>query len=145
MRQIRVQFWLAASALLGLTGCSNELESPTAIRLKGLSAMYLEQVVGGGSAPTSEEAMKKHMAKLPGFLLEMNHVDLKDPKLFISDRDQEPFVFRWGTGISMGQANTPVLAHEKTGKNGKRLVTFADGEIQLVDEERFKKLTEASP
>jgi hypothetical protein len=58
----------------------------------------------------------------------------------ISERDQEPFVFIWGTPISFGVPNVPVLAHEKTGKNGKRLVAFANGEVELVEEERFQTL-----
>jgi hypothetical protein len=126
-----------------LTGCgADELNSPTAQRLRGLAVICLDYAAARGSGPKDQETLVKHMGAVHESVLTLNNIDPKDPRLFISDRDQEPFVFRWGQGISYGTPNPPLLAHEKTGKNGQRLVVYADGELGLVDDARFKELTE---
>jgi hypothetical protein len=145
-RSPRIGLPIAIAVASFAAGCgASDLESPTAVRLKGLATVFLDYAVARGDGPKDEETLKAHMKQLPDFILEMNKVDPKDPNLFISDRDKEPFVFIWGTGISFGTPNTPMLAYEKTGKNGKRLVAFANGEVELVDDERFKKLSNAKP
>jgi hypothetical protein len=137
----RALFLLGSLGALALSGCgANELESPTAVRLKGLAVVFLDYAVSKGTGPADEATLKKHMNNLPDFVLEMNGVDPKSANLFVSDRDGEPFVFIWGSSISVGNPNTPVLAHEKSGKDGQRLVAFADGELALVDDARFDEL-----
>ncbi|MBI3469145.1 MAG: hypothetical protein HY000_39575 [Planctomycetes bacterium] len=136
-------------ALLLVSGCGSdedEINSPTGVRLRGLAAMILDYSVNAGKGPPSEEVLKKYMrTSLPGFQLEMNGIDPKDiDSTFISLRDQQPFVVRWGVGLTVSKENTPVLAFEKEGKDGKRLVAFANGKLDIVDETRFQELTAAA-
>jgi len=129
---------------LGCGAEDDEVNSPTGVRLRGLATMILDYAVAAGHGPADEQVLKKHMRTVPGFVLEMNGLDPKDiDSGFVSLRDGEPFVIRWGVGISISKENTPVLVHEKTGKHGKRLVAFANGKVEAVDEARFQELTAA--
>src|SRR5688572_17911542 len=97
-------------ASLAAPGCgSNDLESPTAKRLRGLAIVFMDYAVARGSGPKDEETLHKHMGAVHETVLSENHLDPKDAQLFISERDQEPFVFRWGTGISFGTPNPAIL------------------------------------
>lgn len=62
-------------------------------------------------------------------------------KAFVSDRDGEPFVVRYGQRIgSVGGTSTQVIAHEKTGKGGRRLVSFVSGKVELADDARLQEV-----
>jgi hypothetical protein len=130
-----------------LPGCgSNELESPTAARLRGLGTLYLDYAVGkNGKGPAGEQEFKKHLRSVPGFVLEMNGVDPNAlDAVFVSERDGEPFVILYGVSISgISGTSAPLIAHEKTGKNGKRLVVFANAKVEHVDEARLQHLASA--
>ncbi len=63
-----------------------------------------------------------------------------DPdKFFRSTRDGEEFVVVWGLDLNNAPADM-VVAHERTGVNGKRLVVTADSKITEVSEDEFGKL-----
>lgn len=68
----------------------------------------------------------------------------KPEDLFISNRDKQPYVILYGavTGPP-GPAGQPVIAYEKTGVRGKRLVASALSAVEEVDEARFKQLVPA--
>jgi hypothetical protein len=147
MRRTR---WLASGLLLlalgAVPGCANELESPTANKLRGLAKLYLDCAVSkSGPGPASEQEFKKHLRRLEGFVLRMNGVDPANLEAaFVSERDGEPFVILYGVSITrISGTSAPLVAHEKTGKNGKRLVAFANGKVEAVDEARFRELTAA--
>jgi hypothetical protein len=53
--------------------------------------------------------------------------------LFTSPRDGQPYV------VHYKQAGT-VVAYERDGKDGKRLVAYPSGQVEEVDETRFKQL-----
>lgn len=137
--------WLWLPALTAVAGCgSDELASPTAKRLTGLANFYLEYAVAkNGKGPASEQDLKKHMRSQPGFVLEMNGLDPKFiDSAFVSERDQEPFVVRYGLSIThMSGDSTQLIAHEKVGKHGKRLVVYASTKVDLVSEGKLQELT----
>jgi hypothetical protein len=141
---LRPGTWLVLLALLAAPGCgSNELESPTAIRLGKLAGFYLDCAVAkNGKGPANEKALKGHIRSIPGFSLQASGVDpAAIDSLFVSDRDQEPFVVLYGLTIAqVSGTKAPLVAHEKTGKNGKRLVGFANAKVELVDEARLQEL-----
>jgi hypothetical protein len=128
------------------TGCNDDaLTSPTALKLQGLANAYLDHVVGAGGPPADEKALKKHMAGLRASVQYDYHVDPNNlDSSFISQRDNEPFVVMYGKGIGKISGDSKqVIAHEKTGKNGKRLVVFASTKVDNVGEAELEQLKSA--
>jgi hypothetical protein len=142
----RVLGWFVLG-LSALPGCgSDELNSPTAAKLRGLANLYLDYAVGkNGKGPADEQTFKKHIRGMPDFVVKNSGLDPGSlDQAFVSERDQEPFVVRYGTGITEIRGDsTQVIAHEKTGKSGKRLVVYASTKVDLVDEARLQELTSA--
>jgi hypothetical protein len=130
--------------LAGMAGCGgpDPLKSPAAARLKGLATMYLDFAAAQGTGPPNEEAFRKHLKKVERFVLEMNGVDPKAiDDSFISPRDKQPFVIIYGVGIGqISGTSAPVVAYEKTGVNGRRLVAFANTKLDHVDDARLEEL-----
>jgi hypothetical protein len=62
----RLALGLAALALTTISGCgSNELESPTAVRLGKLSGFYLEYAIANNrKGPGNDQALKKQSVSL---------------------------------------------------------------------------------
>src|SRR5438067_11979874 len=99
---LRMTLRIVVVCAVCLSGCSGSdaLKSPTAARLKGLATMYLDYAAAKGSGPPNEEAFRKHLRTVEGFVLQMNGVDPKAiDATFISERDKEPFVVLYGVGI----------------------------------------------
>jgi hypothetical protein len=138
--------WLLWVTLGALSGCgtSDELASPTAVRMRALANFYLDYAVPkNGKGPAGEQAFKKHIRGLPDFLLRQNGVepDAVDA-MFVSDRDGEPLVVNYGLTIGHISGKSGVaVAHEKTGKNGKLLVVLSNCKVELADEARLQELT----
>jgi hypothetical protein len=134
---------------IAATGCgSDELNSSTATKLKALATLYLDYAVAKrGQGPSSEQVLKNHMRSLPDFVLQMNGVGSEGiDAVFVSDRDQEPFVVLYGVTISgLSGTSAPLLAYEKTGKKGKRLVVFANTKVAHVDESQLPGLMSSKP
>src|SRR5262249_4610772 len=125
-------------------GCgSDDLTSPTAAKLRGVANLYLDYVVTkNGKGPGSEQDFKKHLRNLHESVLKDNGVDPKSiDSPIISERDQEPIVILYGLTITkIGANSTQVIAHEKTGKRGKRLAVLASTKVEAVDEARLQEL-----
>ncbi len=148
--RLRLCSWRALSLILALApfaaaGCSDDaLTSPTALRMQGLANMYLDHVASKG-APASEEELKKHMRSqmewtLTGYNLDPKNLDAA----FVSDRDNEPLVVVYGIKVSAISGDSKqVVAHEKSGVNGKRLVVFLSTKVDHVDEAELEKLKSA--
>lgn len=69
-------------------------------------------------------------------------VDFGDPDtLLTSPRDGQPYVIVWGIDINkvMERPNVPIVAYEKTGKDGKRYVSRGRMVFD-VNEEDFQKM-----
>jgi hypothetical protein len=141
--------WLSGAALILLAGCGpDELKSPTALRMKGLAALYMDAAVAGnGRGPASEQEFKKHLRSLPDHVLGSNGMDSKAMDAsFVSERDSEPLVVRYGLKITkISGTSAPLVVHEKTGKGGRRLVAFANGKLDLVDESQLQSLLAEKP
>jgi hypothetical protein len=138
--------WLAAFAVV-IAGCgdADALNSPTAKRMQGLANAYLDHVVGANGSPADETALKKHMRGLRAsvqydFSIDPNNIDAS----FVSDRDKEPLVVNYGKGIGKISGDSKqVIAHEKTGVGGRRLVVFASTKVDVVDEAELERLKTA--
>jgi len=137
---------LLALLILGIAGCgSDALNSPTAQKMKGLANAYLDHVVGANGPPTDEAAFKKHLKGLRAsvqydYKIDPENIDAS----FVSQRDNEPLVVVYGKGVGKISGNSKhVIAHEKTGKNGKRLVVFASTKVDIVNEAELERLKSA--
>jgi hypothetical protein len=136
---LRAVAWLSLVALIAAAGCGSddELKSPTAKRLRGIATYYLDLTFArNGAGPVSEQELKKHMRRQERSDLASNGIDPQsiDSTLFVSERDGEPFVVLYGQSIRQVTATTaPLVAHEKTGKDGKRLAVLANNKVFLVD------------
>lgn len=137
--------WGCCLAAVTLSGCGgdNELQSPTAMRLQSLAKMYLDSAITSKPA-TNEQEFRNHLKNSDSRTLDTNGVDLQNPEsIFTSLRDNEPFVVRYGTSINnISGLSAPLLAYEKTGKSGKRLVVFANAKLDYVDDSRLQDLIE---
>ena len=111
-----------------------------------------------GRMPKDEQEFKTFVREMPGE--QLSALGVRDvEKIFVSSRDGEPYVIRYGQNSSpMGGAlprgkeivinpklpgggvSQPVVAHEKTGVKGQRYVVFGMGQVELVDEGRFQQL-----
>ena len=71
-------------------------------------------------------------------------IDPNDPdKWLVSPRDNQSYVLRFDRKAAAavpGVGEEPVIAHEKTGKDGKRYCITAAGGMTLADEATFAKL-----
>jgi len=138
--------WLALCGLAAFAGCgSDPLESTTAVRLRGLSNMYLTYAVSRGGGPPSEEAFKKYLRSSDAIALQMANIDPKAiDAVFVSERDQQPFVILYGKPISrISGESKEVLAFEKTGQSGKHLIAYLNAKVDHVDEAKLKDLLAA--
>lgn len=58
--------------------------------------------------------------------------------LFVSDRDGQPLVIRYGVNGGLGAVDAVIF--EQEGRNGKRQVGFTDGSVEEVDNARYEQL-----
>ena len=140
IRSRRVTVWLPLFVVVGCA--SDDTASPTANKLRGIARIYLDYAVPkNGAGPADEAALKKHMKAMPDFVLASNGIDpAVGDALFVSDRDQEPFVVIYGQGIgAISGKSKQVIAHEKTGVRGTKLVTFVSGKVESADEAQLQQ------
>ncbi len=137
---------VTAAVVLLATGCSggsDAMESPTAARLKGLATMYMDFIVAkGGNTPASEAELKKHMRTVDAIQLNMAGIQRdKIDEAFVSLRDNEPFVVVYGVAPgTLGAKDGPVIAYEKTGIDGKKLVVNVSTHLSYVNEQQLQEL-----
>jgi hypothetical protein len=153
---------LVAIVAFGLGGCGSSTRSDVPTDEDNLR--NLTKLLGQFSArhqgrmPEDEAEFKGFVGKLSAE--QLSAVGVRDiEKIFVSSRDGEPYVIRYGQSSSSlggalppgkqiiinpkvpgGGVAQPVVAHEKTGAGGKRYVVFGLGQVELVDEARFQEL-----
>jgi hypothetical protein len=113
--------------------------------MTGLANAYLDHVVGANGSPADEKAFKKHLQGLRASVQYDYHVDPNNIDAFlISERDNQPFVVTYGQGVGKISGNSKhVIAHEKTGKNGKKLVVFTSTKVDVVNDAELERLKTA--
>lgn len=88
--------------------------------------------------PASREEFKKILQQAGDSALQRAGVKTVD-ELFVSPRDSQPLVIKYGKDASK-LLERGVVAYEQTGVAGRRLVAFDLGSVKEVDENEFKEL-----
>jgi hypothetical protein len=128
--------------LVAVAGCgeSSELSSPAARRLHILATVYLDYAAAKGAGPANREQLQTHFQNAPPFVLSAEGISAKNCDIvFTSPRDGEPFLISYGVGFAISD-DAPIIACERTGKDGKRLAAYANGKIELVDQSAAREL-----
>lgn len=144
---------LLCSSLLSsaLVGCSSRTNPDAAIasvnttNLQRLANLYFTyQSQHDWQGPANENDFKSFLRGYPEHMLTRIGVDPSNiDKLFISERDGQPFKIRYGVpGSSMG-SSAPVI-FEATGDGKGRLVGFLNMEQREVDDSEYKSLWTAT-
>jgi hypothetical protein len=147
--RLRSFLCLALFIVVVIPGCgSDELDSPTAKKLKALSSFYMDYVVAhNGQGPTNEAEFKKYIRSLPDQVISPSGIQRSEiDTIFVSERDQQPIEVVYGRKVTtISGKSGAVVAHEKSGKGGKRLVALTNTKIELVDESEFQGLLATQP
>jgi hypothetical protein len=136
---------MIASAAMALSllfsGCgggkSYAPPAPASDQLRVIGVAYAKATASLGRPPANKEDL------LP-FLPKQQDPDIGEPEdYFRSKVDGEEFVIHWGVDVralnmSGRPADLPVLAYEKKGEDGKRLVLQGRYVNQVTDEELAK-------
>ncbi|MBI1832587.1 MAG: hypothetical protein HYR84_14190 [Planctomycetes bacterium] len=94
--------------------------------LRAVGDAYGEMVREKNRPPANLEELKPYLKKRG------------DPDALIkSENDGEPFVIYFGVNISATGKEVPVIAHEKSGRGGKRLV-LQGSTVRHMTEEEFQ-------
>ena len=108
------------------------------LRLSNLYQAY--RLHKGNQGPKDEADIKNFLqqdltpTRLERMGVDPNNID----GLFISDRDGQPFVVRYGVGGGLGA--TDAVVFEQQGRDGKRQVGFTNGSVEEVDSARYDQL-----
>jgi hypothetical protein len=102
---------------------------PTQQQLILIGAAYQQYTHTKEAPPSKQEDLKQQIAELGG-----------NDSTWISTRDGQSFVVVWNLDLRQPPTwakSTPVLAYEKVGKNGKRLVRTVMGSVEELSEQEF--------
>jgi hypothetical protein len=121
-----------------LTGCGQKIEPqplPAAEAvIRKLGSLYHDFGATQHKKPANMEELKAWAKKLPKTrLADLGIEDVE--AIFVSPRDNQPYVLVHGGPAGPWQ----VVAHEKTGKDGKRYVVTAMGSALEIEDAAFKQ------
>lgn len=128
-----------------LGGCSasakKEVLTAETSNLKPLSILYGQyQARNENRAPADEADFRNFVQARGQTILEQFNTDLDG--LLVSSRDGEPYVV-----VYRGDPAPPsgVVAYERNGVDGERIVAYPFGAVGLADEIRFRELVPDVP
>jgi hypothetical protein len=144
----RISIWpiIAIIALGIVCGCSrddpaNRIGAMNDTRIKQLANLYMaHQMRNASNGPKDEAAFKTFIKSgMPSHRLEMMRVDPnKVDDLFVSERDGQPFVVKYGQ--SGGPMSQLAVVFEKEGQAGKKQVSFTNGKVEDLDDAKYQDL-----
>lgn len=109
--------------------------------VKRLATMYtFFHIQNKSKGPKNEEQLRTFIESQDAKRLKRGGIDAsKLDELFVSERDGEPFVVRYGVNTVVFGPPLPVI-FESTGIDGMRQVGFSDGPMKEVDEDEYDRL-----
>lgn len=123
-------------------GCSSgagDTSEPDVSRIKQLTALYASYLNRNADRPpASEVEFKRYIAERGDPVLKLADVSTVD-ELFVSPRDNEPYVLLYGNDAAK-LIRRGVVTHEKTGVDGRRLVGHRMGFVDELDDAEFRTL-----
>jgi hypothetical protein len=132
-----------------LAGCSsNNVASIVAAKnssnIKRVLNLYAAYMQSHGKGPADEAQLKDFITKdMPPQTLKLMTVDpAKVDELFISERDGKPFKLKPGLSWGGPGSPNPAVVFETDGVGGMRQVAFGYGNVEDVDDARYKQLWE---
>ena len=132
-----VMAMVCSSVLILPIGCQQTQKPVEEARPSQLAIFYGRFISAHqGQSPANEKELKDFISKLDANV----NVD----EIFVSPRDNEPYVVRYKLGTAMPGAEM-VTVHEKTGVNGKKMIGLATGQVRIVDDDEFQKLVGRPP
>jgi len=136
---------LVAFGMVSIAGCgSAEVDPVAAANLKGLAGLYADYAQAHqNTGPPDVEALKKHARamdprSLGGAGVDGNRLD----EYFTSPRDKQPLQIRFNIAVTNLGRNAPLVANEQAGVRGKKLVVYANGKVEELDEAGLKQVME---
>jgi hypothetical protein len=123
---------VAAATPLGCGAGSKAPDKGLTSHIQLLASLYNKAARDVGRYPKNEQELKETIGKMDLNLeaMKLSSVD----ELYVSERDGQPL------GIVLPPNAKGVIVYEKTGIDGTRLVAFSEGNVQEVDESRFREL-----
>lgn len=92
-----------------------------------------------GKAPKDEETFRKALGSAEPSTLSRFHIHSPD-ELFVSPRDNQPFVIRYGTPPGVPGSMKDILAYEQVGARGTRFVLYSDPYVDEVSAAKWKEI-----
>ena len=129
LRAAGVLWALVLAPILGCDGGTQMTKPPDQSYFRGIVRTYATAARNLGRPPKSIEEIKALYAP----------VDPDPSKYVRSPRDGEEFVVVWGLDLDRASADT-VVAYERKGSDGKRMVITADSAVREVTNDELKQL-----
>lgn len=128
-------------SVASLSGCGGTRQPPAEeVSIKALTILYGRYFQSHqGKPPASEAELRAFVEKLTAEELAL--LGAKDPaKLWTSARDGQPYVVMYGSLTNPQGPSGPVVIYESKGVGGKRYVGTSLGNVEEVNEARFREL-----
>ena len=143
----RLRLWLGIVLGCGLLmGCGGSSAAPEQLdrsNLKPLAMLYGRFMARHRGLPPANEAEFKRYVQSNGSDILSSYSVTDTEGLFVSPRDQKPYVVLYGD--PRNRLNQDLIAYEQEGVAGKRLVVDSLAIVREVDEEHFRELVASKP
>lgn len=132
--------------MAGSSGCGETADPQIDQKhIRALATFYGRySAMNRGQLPPDEAALRKFIGTItPGELSGLGIDPANLDSAFISPRDKQKYEIRYAKTVAAakGKPGQPVIAmYEQAGVNGKRLVAHSTGQVEEVDEAKFKEL-----
>ncbi len=145
-----VRFYMCLLVLLGasvlLAGCggadaNSMIADANDTNVKRLATLYsFFHIRNKYKGPKNEGQLREFIESQDADRLKRGGIDAsKLDELFVSERDGEPFVIRYGVNTVIRGPALPVV-FETTGVDGMRQVGFTNGPMKEVDNDEYDRL-----
>jgi hypothetical protein len=114
-------------------------DPPAKLRLERLLECYRSYAAEEKTPPPDEKALKDYIAGLPADRREAAGMTEGVDELFVSPRDGQKYVVRYGLRPDPG-GETEAVAWEAVGQGGARFVALSVGYVEEYGEAEFNEL-----